>query len=1424
MPSSSLHLSTPAIGSLLGGRWTVLDALQGAMGTVFMLQDPASGARLAAKTPRLNETLSQELRDRFAIEAGTWLTLGHHPNVVEALFFEELELDDALRPFLFLEWVDGPTLKTVLQHEKRLALPVVLDLATGIARGMAYAHGEGRPGVRIVHRDLKPDNVFITQKRIVKVSDFGIARALDRPSDVVAEGLGAGTPFYAAPEQMKDARAADRRSDIYSFGALVYELLTGRPPFLGPTLSELVLAILGRPPPPLRDLRPDVPPEFAALLHACLEKQPKDRPDRFGDVLLRVSEIRENDRLWTSTSGGGSCPVCGWMSERRSGACVICSGRLGPGMRYAPVSPRSLAGSPTLGRAEGDSTIHVAAVEVRPRVPRAGDEVVLTVLLENPGRDPVDGVGVPYALPDRDAFSRVREEQKSFVGSVPPTAPGAPIRISWSVVPLRAGTFTLRAPGVVYRTAEGRRRVERGTDVTIQVQPALSDSLVGRADEQAKLRVALHATQAGSARLTALLGPPGLGKTSLTRQVWEAAGPMGFARARGRCLDRGVEMRGALKEAARQALGLAARERAPGLVAAAVSELLGDGAAARGNLVRLVVGELLARPVARGESPAGIWAQFFVALAQVKPLLLALEDVQRDPEVGDIALQIVRHARRAHAPVLVVLSGRLGATGVGFINRLHEEEVANDGVQVLTLEPLTGSDTADLFEREFAPNDFERSAPWLPEAVWRLTGGNPLLLRELVRSLHAESGPGSELLVTRDGRWTASAELTEEGLRESLPASVDDVLLARFGEYGEETRAFLRAAAVLGDVFEVAVLRDLLGDPPSFDASLSELEQALILRERSGSPPRLRFHEPLVPELLDRAIRAADPAEHVRLHGAAADALNLRQGARLRNALRLGRHLAAAGRTAEAVKALIEAVQRLVDGQAYRRARSIVEDIMQMLASGAHVGRRRMTRLWMLQGEVLRFTGDLNGALEAYGKVLTQAHRGTEAGGLLATVYSKKGRVHETLGQLDDALYCYAVGLSMREQHGLDADVPMSLANLGGLHLLRGDALRAEDYLQRALRAAKSHDASRGESVARVLSARLQLSRGDASAARRELRLALRAARSTRNKRVTAQAWRVLGRIALREGRLQAARTHLQTALRVHMEVGDRIGQAELQLDLSAVFEIAGDDAAALQAIARAMDAAERLGLDRLAGTAGLSRGRLELAAGRPRAARETLRAALACRERVGETAGRAECRALLASAERFLGADDAARTLLEAAGEDARALGDVDAQAFVLIARSDALSAWGDRPGALAAVREGRELGGLAADHALALEIRRAELTDDLPAAEAVALSARDSTNARALARALASLGFVALRLGEDATAASALRRAAGILRQRGTRDPLLLAVLRASAQAQAAHDPAAGEAASRRAAEVETEMVGRGYVPGICRGFLLE
>ncbi len=1412
---------------LLGGRWDVHAVLSGAMGTVLLLGDPAAGGRFAAKTPGTGPELLPDVLRRFQTEARTWMSLGHHENVVEAFFLEEIEWRGRVRPFLFLEFVDGPSLDALVRREGRLAVPAVLDIATGIAWGMAHAHGEGREGPRIVHRDLKPENVFLTKNRVVKVSDFGIARALDRPEEAAAEGAGLGTPYYAAPEQMKDARSADVRSDIYSYGAVLFHLLTGEPPFPARDLSTLVWRVLREEPRAPSAVVPGIPPELDRIVLACLAKQSSARPKSFSEVLERVSAVREIESVWIAPPGARGCGACGWISLGRDRACHLCGKRTERGLLYAPVSHRYDVVLPTMGRAPGEGRVEIEGVEFRPRVPRAGEAVVVTVLLGNPTGSPAERVTVPYILPDKDAFVHVEGGSRhGFRGTVPPTAPGAPIRVSWSLRPLREGTYRMRPPRASFPTGDGRRRTVKGEPVELVVERGETAPLVGRRAEIDRLRAALDAAAAGRAGVALIVGASGAGKSRLARSLRARAEELGFAWARGRCLARGAEVRGALREALRQLLDLSRGSARAPQIAAAVLEFLGSNARSEPGLSQFLVDELLVRAGEPGESPVHLWSRFAAAAARRRPLMLVLDDVHEEPEVASIALHMAEHARREGVAFFAVLTARPEFEGGEFgemaLGAGEDGAAATPGALVVRLGPLSREESEELVDLAFRPNDFETTAPWLAPEIASISGGNPVFLTSLVETMKAGSETRSAVVHTQGGRWTAAEGATPERLRKNVPPRLSELVLARVAELPEEAGVFAAAAAVLGDTFETPLLRALLEDPRTFERSLRTLESAGVLREIPGEKPRIRFREPLVCEVLARELETANIDEFQRLHGIAADKLAVRADAR--DAERLARHLLAAGRSDEALAALLVAARRFADRQAYRRAAGVLADAGRLIQSGVRVLRNDRVAYSLLRGEVLRFAGDYEGALAAYKAVVDADSTSRTDEDSLASAYSKMGKVHEALGQLDEALYCYAIGLSIRRESGRVKDAPLSMVNLAGLHLLRGEIHRAEDYLDSTVAEAEAVGNHWALGRAFGLRARISVARGDTREARGLVRRALSEARLAPDRSGKSDAWTMLGHANFREGRAQRALAHFRRALRLRQEIGDLAAVGTSWSDLGTAHEAAGEIESALLAFRRAAETARRTSSQRGLALALTNLGRGQIEAGFPRKAREILTEARECQRRAGDPPGAACTLADLARAARQLGHVDEASVLLDEARAHATGRGDHAVEAYVTLESAEARAARGDRAAAAQECREAVARPGVSPDLRVGLHALAAELGSDLAAAREAVELASGSASPWVRARALAAQARVEAALGNAPEAEAHLRRAAGALLNSGTRDTLLYSVLLDQSRLLAVHDPAAAEAARARAAELRAELLARGYSEAAGTGFPLD
>jgi serine/threonine protein kinase len=269
----------------------------GGMGVVYRAEDLLLQRPVALKLLRPEHTADSRRRRRFLREARTAASLVH-PNV--ATIYEVGEVEGTI--FIAMELVPGQSLRQILccgQAEVALAL----RWATGIARALAAAHAVG-----IVHRDLKPDNVVVLGDSDLKLLDFGIAKALsdedagasrahDSTSAYVStiEGTVLGTPRYMSPEQARGERV-DVRSDVFSFGSLVFELFAGRSPFERPTPSETLAAVLRDSAPSLRAIDERIPPALGDLVARCLAKDPKDRFQGGAELLaeLRLVTSRAN--------------------------------------------------------------------------------------------------------------------------------------------------------------------------------------------------------------------------------------------------------------------------------------------------------------------------------------------------------------------------------------------------------------------------------------------------------------------------------------------------------------------------------------------------------------------------------------------------------------------------------------------------------------------------------------------------------------------------------------------------------------------------------------------------------------------------------------------------------------------------------------------------------------------------------------------------------------------------------------------------------------------------------------------------------------------------------------------------------------------------------------------------------------------------
>jgi membrane-associated phospholipid phosphatase/predicted Ser/Thr protein kinase len=277
------------------GHYAVVSRLgQGGMGEVFLARDTHLGRHVALKVLSREFVGDREHLQRFQREARHLAGLSH-PNIVTVFAVEEIEGHH----FLSMEYVDGHTLRSLVVPSG-LEVERFLEIAVALTDAVAAAHERG-----VTHRDLKPENVMVSGSGRLKVLDFGLAKVragsrVQEPTQegetLTRQGVLLGTVPYMSPEQL-DGGDADHRSDLFSLGIMLYELLTGERPFNGDTSARLVTAILRDEPPSLHDARPDVPPALARLVHRCLHKDPTLRPQSASEMCHELQELLQAQRF-----------------------------------------------------------------------------------------------------------------------------------------------------------------------------------------------------------------------------------------------------------------------------------------------------------------------------------------------------------------------------------------------------------------------------------------------------------------------------------------------------------------------------------------------------------------------------------------------------------------------------------------------------------------------------------------------------------------------------------------------------------------------------------------------------------------------------------------------------------------------------------------------------------------------------------------------------------------------------------------------------------------------------------------------------------------------------------------------------------------------------------------------------------------------
>jgi eukaryotic-like serine/threonine-protein kinase len=291
----------------------------GGMGVVYEAEDLKLGRHVALKF--LPEEVSGHPRalQRFRLEAQAASAL-NHPNI--CTIHEVDEVDGLL--FIAMELLGGRTLKQTISG-KPLPLETVIDFGVQIAGAIDAAHAKG-----VVHRDIKPANIFVTKQRRIKVLDFGLAKLTRLPPNFEESGMTGrtepgmvmGTVGYMSPEQLR-GQGVDGRTDIFAFGAILYEMLAGRRAFEKPTSAETMAAILNEEPPAISELAPNTPPALVRIVKRCLEKDPEQRFQSASDLAFALEALAESSGVLTTAGVKHHPPRRSWVPAMLSVALII---------------------------------------------------------------------------------------------------------------------------------------------------------------------------------------------------------------------------------------------------------------------------------------------------------------------------------------------------------------------------------------------------------------------------------------------------------------------------------------------------------------------------------------------------------------------------------------------------------------------------------------------------------------------------------------------------------------------------------------------------------------------------------------------------------------------------------------------------------------------------------------------------------------------------------------------------------------------------------------------------------------------------------------------------------------------------------------------------------------------------------------------
>jgi tetratricopeptide (TPR) repeat protein len=937
------------VGEVLAERFEIEEHIEsGGMGSVFRALDRETSSPVAIKALDARGGADAERARR---EAQVLAQL-RHPGIVRYIAHGTSGFGE---PFVVMEWLSGLDLARRLERQG-LTAAESLTLARGAAEALAYAHERS-----IVHRDIKPANLFLVEGEVsaVKIVDFGIARSIQNTRALTRAGWLVGTPGYIAPEQARGERDIGPPADVFSLGCVLFECLTGAPPFVGEHAMAMLAKILLTDAPRVSSLAAGIPPELDDLVARMLAKDPRARPADGARLLEELCASFRLDDQQRAPVRLSAPPPALTGSEQQLFTVILAGSTLG--------TAEEAQSAPTIAMTDAADELDPLRRRLQAfgaRVDRlAGDVVVATVVTTGTAADQATRAarcalalrearpGAPLVLATGRGvlagYLPVGEVIERAAALLPRASP-ADIALDEVSAGLLDERFDVSRRDGLPRLAGERRAAE-----PVRTLLGKPTSCVGRERELGLLDATLEECAGDSvARAVLVVAPTGVGKSRLRYEflrrvegrddgvrVWLGRGdsmgggaPFGLV---ARALRRAANLLDGEPLSVRRdkvrawVRGLAGDAR---VAAEFVGELVGTPFAAEGNVE---LSAARADPLLMGDRMRLAFEDLIGAATASAPLLLVFEDLHW----GDLpSVQFVDSALRAHRgrPIMVLALARPEA--------LDEFPKLWAGRNVQTIE--LGELSRRACERLVRETLGDTPAP-LVERIVERAAGNAFYLEELIRAV-------------------------AEGRLDELPETVVAMVQSRLQALRPDLRRLLRAASVFGPVFWEGGVAQLLGEGGRTFTPIAwtELVEAELVGQRAGAKfpgeRELTFRSVLFREASYAMLTDADRALGHRLAGAWLEQTGES------DAFVLAGHFERGGERARAARAYRQASEQALEGNDFARAIACAERGVACDPEGPFVGLLRLS-----QTDALAWQGRLADSSAAAALAMVHLERGS---------------------------------------------------------------------------------------------------------------------------------------------------------------------------------------------------------------------------------------------------------------------------------------------------------------------------------------------------------------------------------------------------------------------------------------------------------------